>query len=268
MSTENPEKKLSFLRRNRDLILFFLICASIFYWHVLTQPISPFLPRDEPHVPFERHHQFTTHFPFVTSYFLMVPDNYQPEKYVYPLVVMLHGASTHMYGGKVMARPEMRKHFPAFVLIPIAPYGAVWAMPNKNLFRPQALSLAIDAMESVIDQYSIDKSRVYITGASMGGAGTYGALIRYPGVFAAAAPTDGGWIPEQAGYLDNIPIWILHGTQDNVVPVIVARAMASVLKQARDNVLYTEYQGYGHGVWKPTYENPKFWYWLFSQKKK
>ncbi len=235
MSRSNTENKKSFLRRNRDLIAVLAIMLPLFYAYILTQPISPFLPRNEPYAPYERHYAFSFRFPFVVSYFLMVPENYEPEKHTYPLVLMLHGISRHMYGGKVLARPLMRSNFPFFVVIPIAPFGFVWAVPPGLAPHPEALPLAMDVLHSVQHHYRINDRQIYLTGYSMGGVGTWAALARYHDVFAAAAPTDSWWNPVEAGSIDNIPVWMFQGAQD-AVPVADVRMLAQNFKQSGHDV--------------------------------
>ena len=255
----DTENKKSFFRRNRDVIVVCvilpLLMLPLFYAYILTQPISPFLPRNQPYAPFERHVAFSSHFPFVVSYFLMVPENYQPRKHTYPLVMMLHGISRHMYGGKVLARSVMRSNFPFFVIIPIAPAGFVWAVPPGLARQPEALPLAMDVLHSVERQYSINDRQIYLTGYSMGGVGTWAALSRYHNVFAAAAPTDSWWDPAQAAGMD-------------AIPVADVRLLAQNLKQNGHEVYYTEYPYQGHGAWVPAYENVDFWMWLIRQQKR
>ncbi|MCE7887050.1 MAG: hypothetical protein DYH13_06070 [Alphaproteobacteria bacterium PRO2] len=263
----DEKKRRSFLRRNRDLILIFSIFIPFYYANIFTQPKSPFEPRNESYAPYQRHTYFTWRFPFVSSYFLMLPENYNPQKHTYPTVMMLHGVSRHMYGGKVLSRPEMRAYFPFIVIIPIAPWGYAWTMPQKKLLRPEALPIAMDILYSVEKNYSVDRNKIYITGYSMGGFGVYGALSRYHGVFAAAIPTDAVWEPAWAVNMDNIPMWIFNGKQDNQMPVEVARSLATELKQQGRDVYYTEFPKQGHGVWIQAYENPKLWAWLTSQSK-
>lgn len=268
MTTEPGAKsKKTLLRKNLDLLLVFLIFTPVYYAHTFTQPISPFEPRSEPYAPYERHYQIGWRFPFITAYFLMTPENYQPEKYSYPLVVMLHGASRHMYGGKVLARPEMREAFPAFVLIPIAPMGFTWAAPQRWTLRPQALPATMDVVHALMNDYGIDRSRVYITGYSLGGGGVYAALARYHGLFAAAVPVSAFWDPALVSAFDDVPIWVVHGRRDETIPVQAGQVMYAALKNAGRQAFYTEYPKAGHDVWVPAYDNPEFWYWLLSQKR-
>lgn len=261
------KKKKSFLRKNLDLLLVFVIFAPVYCAYNVTQPVSPFEPREEPFAPYERHVHIGWRFPFVTSYFLMAPENYQPDKYTYPVVLMLHGTSRHMYGGKVLAHPLMRKSFPAFVLIPIAPFGFTWALPERLTLRPQALPVAMATLRSVMKNYSINPEQVYVTGYSMGGLGTFGALTRYHGVFAAAAPTDAIWEPGQVETFDDIPVWMFQGEQDTTASAAVARQVAAAMHERGRPVFYTEYPRQGHGAWVRAYEDADFWSWLFQQRR-
>jgi predicted peptidase len=264
----DPPNKKSALRRNFDLLLVLLIFVPVYYAHAVTQPVSPFLPREEPVAHYQRHVQLSFHFPFVSSYFLMVPQNYDPERYSYPLVLMLHGVSRHMYGGKVLAYPEMRDAFPFFVLIPIAPYGLTWAQPERFTLRPQAIGGAMAALRGVTGRYRINPDQVYVTGYSMGGLGVYGAITRYKNVFAAAVPISAWWHPETVGEFDDLPLWIIHGARDADIPVEAGRAVADALKEIGREVYYTEYPNTGHAAWVPAYDDPEFWHWLLQQRKR
>lgn len=267
MTDAKTKKKKGFLSRNFDFLLILLLILPVYYLYSLYYPASPFEPRNESYAPYERHYHFDWRFPFVMSYFLMVPENYQPEKHTYPVVMMLHGDGRRVNGGKFLAQPVMRENFPFFVVIPIMPFGYTWAYPQSLTLRPQALPLAMSTLRSVIRRYGINKNQVYITGLSLGGIGTYAAITRYHDIFAAAAPTDGFWDPAYLSTMDDVQIWIFHGTKDVVMPVQNARMIANNLKQSGHDVRYTEYSNYGHGVHIPTYENPEFWTWLISQSK-
>lgn len=267
MEPNQRKKSKGALRRNLDLLLIALIFVPLYYAHALTQPVSPFLPREEVVPYYERHTQISLHFPFLSSYFLMTPQNYEPEKYSYPLVLMLHGVSRHMYGGKVLAYPEMREQFPFFVLIPIAPFGMTWAQPDRLTLRPQALGGAMAALRSVTKRYSVNPNQIYVTGYSMGGLGTYGAISRYKDVFAAAVPISASWNTSVASTLDDVPVWAIHGSQDSDIPVEAARAMVETLQSLGREVYYTEYTTIGHAAWEPAYDDPEFWYWLLQQSR-
>ena len=267
VKTEGAKPKKSFWRRHLDLILIFSIFLPFYYLYIFTQPISPFLPREDSFAPFERHAHFSFYPPFASSYFLMLPQDYDPEKYTYPLIMMLHGASGHMYGGKVLLRPEMRAQVPAIVLIPLAPFGFVWEGIGSGIPKPSALPGAMSALRAVMKNYSVDQSKVYVTGYSMGGIGTYAALARYHDVFAAGAPIDGHWPRERLKELDHVPLWVFHGAQDQSMPVSNSREVTQILKASNRAVFYTEYPHYGHGSWEPAYDSPAFWAWLLQQKR-
>ncbi len=257
---EKPRVRVGF-------ILFWIIAASViaFYSHILFFPRSPFLPRSSSYEPFERHYHLSTKFPFITSYFLMLPEDYDPEQEEYPLVMMLHGVSRHMYAGSALKHNKRRKKYRVIAYIPIAPPVFTWVNPFEEDIKPEALPVAMEILESLKQEYSVDENRIYITGYSMGGVGTYAALERYKDVFAAAAPVAGAWLPEKAYDLDDIPIWIFQGAKDPYAPL--GRAVYSELKQFYRNVKFTDYPTRGHSVWGDVYEDNEFWDWLVTQER-
>jgi predicted peptidase len=257
-----------FWKRNWVLLLCLPAFALFYYAYALMYPVSPFMPRHESYAPYERHVNFSPHFPFFNSYFLMLPENYDPQTYSYPLVMLLHGVSAHMYGGKILRAPLLRQNFPAIVLIPIAPSGFSWADPyDGSSLRPKALPLAMDTLHAVMKNHSVSQNRIYVTGYSMGGIGTYAAVAKYHNVFAAAAPMDAYWSPTRLNEIDRIPIWAFHGARDTQMPVQNSRAVTRSLKMKGYDVFYTEYPQHGHGAWVPAYENMQFWSWLFQQSR-
>lgn len=114
----------------------------------------------------------------------------------------------------------------------------------------------------------IDPDRLYITGLSMGGFGTWDAIQRKPDLFAAAVPICGGGDVSKASHITKIPIWVFHGAEDNLVNPKWSRDMVEAIKRAGGNPKYTEYPGVGHHSWVPAYSDPELFEWLFSQKKK
>jgi predicted peptidase len=128
----------------------------------------------------------------------------------------------------------------------------------------QSLKELVDEM---VENAGIDLNRVYITGLSMGGYGTWDAIARYPNFFAAAAPICGGGDPSMVDRFATLPIWCFHGAQDPVVKVIRSQEMVAALKKVGSKVKYTEYPDLKHDSWTPTYANQEFYAWLFSQQK-
>ncbi len=214
-------------------------------------------------------HEFTGKESGKLSYWLMRPATIEPEK-KYPLVLALHGRGGNTEAASVLGSDALRKDHPCFVLAPAATRAGVWAVP-ANLARlrgqPQ-LPLALEALNKVMADHPIDPHRVYVTGQSMGGFGTYGALAASPQVFAAAMPICGGWDVTQAAKFKDIPLWAFHGDADTTVPVERSREMVESLKRAGGTPKYTEYAGVGHNSWSRTYASPETWQWLFAQKRR
>ena len=132
----------------------------------------------------------------------------------------------------------------------------------------QCLDDVIGLIKSAIENLPVDENRVYITGLSMGGFGTWKALAAEPSLFAAAIPVCGGGNPGTARAIKDIPIWPHHGVADNIVKVDFTRAMVEALKKVKGNIRYTEYDaasGIKHNAWTPCYDNPETYGWLFSQ---
>jgi len=187
------------------------------------------------------------------------------KKEKFPLVIYLHGR-----GGDVMKREEFPDHAaktfsddknyrdrPCFILVPQAKTGVMW-------HGAQGESV-IELAESMIKELPIDKDRIYITGYSMGGYGTWWALAKEPKLFAAGVPIAGGGSPSTASALKKIPIWAFHGAKDKVVPVSQTQKMVEAIGK-RGNLKYTEFPDRGHDVWD-VYQDEEMHEWLFEQKR-
>lgn len=218
-------------------------------------------------------------------YRILLPEDYNPQK-KYPLVLFLHGAGERgndnekqlVHGAKLFLTDANRKNFPAIVVAPQCPtdnyWGSVTVDRNTSPFtlsfdysraETTALNAAIELVKKLITEESVDKKRVYITGLSMGGMGTFEAVFRYPKLFAGAAPICGGG--DAARYTKQaakIPFWIFHGDQDAVVSVKESHAMAAKLKSLKAIVKYTEYGGVNHNSWDNAFAEPDFMKWLFA----
>src|SRR5207237_1176997 len=130
-----------------------------------------------------------------------------------------------------------------------------------------ALAAALKAVDALQKEFPIDERRIYITGLSMGGYGTWDALAKRPELFAAAAPICGGGDTSSISKFKDVPIWAFHGADDKTVPVEETRQMIAALKAAGAQPKYTEYAGVGHNSWSQTYADPAFYEWLFAQRK-
>ena len=187
----------------------------------------------------------------------------------YPLIIWLHGSGQSgsdneaQLGGapKIWTTEENLAKQPCFLLAPQCPSADIgW----KNQVADNLLALIADLTE----QLPIDSSRLYLTGSSMGGFGTFGIAAKYPQVFAACVPLCGGGDVKNAEILKSIPFWVFHGDKDEMVPVERSRAIVQAVKQAGGELMkYTELEGAGHGITGLVYPRADLHEWLFQQKK-
>ncbi len=215
-------------------------------------------------------------------YRILKPDNYDADK-EYPLVLCLHGAggrgtdnnSRGTEAFKVLSSKEVRSEYPAFLLTPQCPNGERWvdvkwkkgSYSIDNIPISREMELVVEILDSVVEELSIDTDRVYVTGQSMGGYGTWDIVLRYPDRFAAAIPVCGAGDPSEAGAVADLPVWIFHGADDPTVPPSGAREMVKALKEAGGNPRYTEYPGVKHFSWEPAWKEDEIVPWLFKQEK-
>lgn len=215
------------------------------------------------------------------KYRLLKPLGYQFGR-KYPLVVILHGAGERgqdntiplKHGASQFCEESRRKKYPTYVLVPQCPESQKWSDVDWNLEKstlPEQVSPSLQSVKELVDEMvehaGIDPNRIYLTGLSMGGYGTWDAIARYPNFFAAAAPICGGGDPATAERFSTLPIWCFHGAQDPVVKVIRSQEMVAALKKLGSRVKYTEYPDRKHDSWTPTYADPEFYSWMFSQQK-
>ncbi len=212
-------------------------------------------------------------------YRMMRPENLEPGK-KYPLVIFLHGAGERgndnevqlVHGVKDFANPGARKKYPCFLVAPQCPVNkqwvqVPWSSPSHDMPpKPsQPASLLVGLLDSLQKTLPIDADRVYITGLSMGGYGSWDLLARQPERFAAAVPVCGGGDEKKAERMKNVPIWAFHGGQDGAVPVSRSRNMVNAVNQAGGWAKYTEYPEVGHDSWNACYADPEMMAWLFAQ---
>lgn len=200
-----------------------------------------------------------------------------------PLILFLHGAGesgsdglapTTVGIGPAIARDASR--VPALVAFPQASRGYGWRGFN--------LATAIAALDETLKQHDVDENRLYVTGISMGGYGTWLLALEQPERFAAIAPVCGGLdrVPASqllrvsgsclfqaaAERIAHIPQWVFHGDADNVIPVEESRAMVAALRGVGAEVRYTEYENVKHNSWDRAYATAELLPWMLSQRRK
>ncbi len=216
-------------------------------------------------------------------YRLMKPDGYSKDGTDrYPLVVFLHGIGERGKDNAIQLKNGVerfvtaaaRKKHPCFMAVPQCPDKKMWVEIRDTKVNPkfadkptEPAGLVLDLIESLSKEYRVDADRIYLTGVSMGGYGTWDLICRKPDLFAAALPVCGGGDPAQADKLTKLPIWVFHGDKDTAVPPERSREMVAAIKKAGGKPEYTEFPGVGHDSWTPTYKDDKTRDWLFAQKK-
>jgi predicted peptidase len=214
-------------------------------------------------------------------YRLLKPETVEEGK-TYPLVLFLHGAGERgsdnvkqmVHGVSEFVRPENRRDYPCFLLVPQCPEGKRWVevdwgadshvLPKEP---SEPLRLVLDLLDDALNRYPIDRRRVYVTGLSMGGFGVWDLLARRPDLFAAAVPVCGGGDPATAKAIKDVPVWVFHGARDGAVKPKRSRDMVKALEDAGGKPKYTEYPDVGHDSWNPAYRDPELMKWLFDRKK-
>ncbi len=196
---------------------------------------------------------------YAYKYLLYLPNDYD-ERTPRPLVLFLHGMGERgadLELVKIHGPPkliESGRKFPFICVSPQCPADRVWS--------PVGLAALLDDIES---QYAVDKHRIYVTGLSMGGYGTWTLLAHQPNRFAAAAPICGGASYFDAASLAEVPIWCFHGDADNVVPLSEStRLIDAIKRKGGTKARLTAYEGVGHDSWTQTYANDEFFDWLLS----
>ena len=206
------------------------------------------------------------------NYLLFLPKDYQAKgSKRWPLMLFLHGAGergTNIAKVPVHGPPKIVKDKPDFPFILISPQCPA----NQRWNNDVLLSL----LDEVIKKYKVDTKRIYLTGLSMGGYGTWSLGVLYPERFAAIAPICGGGeiidilLPGQgkAKALRTLPVWAFHGAKDPVVKVAESERMVNALKTAGgQEVDLTVYPDAGHDAWTETYNNPKLYGWFLKHSR-
>lgn len=204
-----------------------------------------------------------------------------------PVILFLHGSGERGSDGEKQTQaglgPYVRAHaedFPAMVVFPQSPDGRSW--------DGDVAQMALATLDAAIKEFGGDPERIYLTGMSRGGYGTYELAMLQPQRFAALAPVCAGITPpgtrpdlddlevsivasdadpfaDAAQQLRHIPTWMFHGANDDVVPPNQSRRMYAAMKAAGADVRYTEFPDVNHNAWDSAYGSPELWTWLFAQ---
>ena len=219
-------------------------------------------------------------------YQVYVPADYG-SKPLWPAILFLHGAGERGEDGLLptqvglgTAIRQNASRYPALVVFPQVPRDSQWVGTPADI--------AVAALQQTMHDFHVDPKRVYLTGLSMGGHGTWYIAYRHPDLFAAVVPIC-GWVrefdafrgsvpvvlgdsaqimPLLAQRLGRVPIWIFHGEVDQVVNVNGSREPAAALKVAGGDVRYTELLGLNHNSWDAAYGSDEFVKWLFAQQRR
>ncbi|HSB93637.1 MAG TPA: dienelactone hydrolase family protein [Flavitalea sp.] len=209
----------------------------------------------------------------------------------YPVIIILHGSGERgndnklqlVHGGKLFIDPTVRANFPAFIIFPQCKPGKSWTRVEKDRFSFDSLgglrfrsaqppttplSLVMQLLDSVSRQPTVDRSKIYVGGLSMGGMGTFELLWRKPGFFCAAFLICGGGDPTRVSLYREVPLWIFHGEKDPVVKVGNSRRMVNAFRAAGGRAKYSEYKGVVHNSWDNAFAEPGLLPWLFSYSRK
>jgi predicted peptidase len=195
------------------------------------------------------------------NFLLYLPEDYNSSE-KFPLMMFLHGSGergSEIEKVKVHGPPKLianGKNFPFIVVSPQCPDDQWWSLETLDAL-----------LNEIVDKYNVDEDRIYITGLSMGGFGTWDLSIKYPNRFAAIAPVCGGGNAHLVRGLKDLPVWVFHGAKDNVVPVSASQDMVDALEKTGGNVKFTIYPEAGHDSWTETYDNPELYEWFLKQKR-
>ncbi|MDH3601747.1 MAG: prolyl oligopeptidase family serine peptidase [Candidatus Tectomicrobia bacterium] len=199
------------------------------------------------------------------NYLLFLPQGYQAESnQKWPLILFLHGVGERGDDLELVKQHGIPKlvdqqaNLPFIIVSPQCPKQSSWP-------------LEVDALNALIDdltaKHAVDVDRIYLTGLSTGGSGTWELATAYPSRFAAIAPLCGVGDPEHAYLLKAIPAWVFHGAKDDVVKPEESEQMVEALKGCGGNVQFTLYPEADHDVWTETYGNPELYEWFLNHSR-
>jgi predicted peptidase len=202
-----------------------------------------------------------------SPYVVFVPKDYDGTK-DYPVILFLHGSGESKGGMKkpveVGIGTAIKHHEKTFPFITVIPQSEkrTWGAATEDGKRAMAI------LDEVMKEYKTDPKRVYLTGLSMGGFGTWSLAAAHPDKWAAIAPICGGGNPKEAEKIKDLPCWCFHGDADPTVKVEKSREMIDALKKAGASPKFTEFPGVGHNSWDKAYATAELYPWFLEHQKK
>ncbi len=211
-------------------------------------------------------HQLSSDFSVSLNYYIYLPQEYDAQK-SWPLILFLHGAGER---GDNLSDLELvtknglpnyiedHPEFPFIVICPQCPINSYW---------PSQVEQLNILLENIIKQYKVDDERIYLTGLSMGGYGTWYMAFSHTEKFAAIAPVCGAGIKSSAQKLASLPIWVFHGEKDPIIPFSESEYLVNAIRQCGGDIKFTAYPEVGHDSWTKTYQNKELYEWFLSHKR-
>lgn len=195
------------------------------------------------------------------EYWHYLPPEYGRDDRRWPLLLFLHGKGERGHAESVLRHgpPKLIAAGRAFPFIVVSPI-----CPAEHWWDAETLGALLDR---VCADHAVDEDRIYVTGLSMGGFGTWTLAMTYPDRFAAIAPVCGGGSPYLAERIAHLPVWVFHGAKDPVVPLYESERMVEALQKIGGKVKFTVYSEAGHDCWTETYANDQLYDWLLSYQR-
>ena len=216
--------------------------------------------------PSDSQKKFSFNITFQMEYLLFLPESYtQSTSQKFPLILFLHGAGergSDLDSVKRHGIPKIVETNPDFPFIAVSPQCPEDSWWTSELHTINGL------IEEIVEKYQVDTSRIYLTGLSMGGFGTWSLASMYPERFAAIAPVcGGGEVRQILRSLVEMPIWTFHGQKDDVIPFSRSEEIVTALKKHGSSIKFTIYPEAGHDSWTKTYDNPELYKWFLKHSR-
>lgn len=237
---------------------------------------SQSVPSDEDLTPRFQARGFRTAGGTAVPYRLHVPKQYDPDRR-YPLILWFHGGAARGDDNRsqiglgnvdalgVLSADSIQLEYPTFILAPQVPLGGMWAGSQSDSLSTTAAA-ALEIIQQLVTEFSIDRQRLYLMGHSLGGHGTWDILAKRPGIFAAGVPIMGRGDTTLVRQRPAAAIWAFAGVLDQTVPIEHTRAVVRAFKRVGADLRYTEYADGAHDVTPRIFLEPGFLAWLFGQR--